>query len=156
MASQSHEAIATTAKGVLEHVQLRTQSPQVDEVLVSVEFASLVAFDTWITDSAYFISESSYPLPLGLNAAGTIIAIGPNVDSLQVGDRVSVVILLVHCWNHYTSCHRWPHLRVRMRGEAKQRNRRRCCQSIVLPRFVNLCVYVCKHIVTQNARFQIA
>jgi Zn-dependent alcohol dehydrogenase len=89
MAPRTHEAIATTAMGVLEQVRLRTHSPQDEEVLVWVNFASVVAFDTWITDSAYFVS--SYPLPLGLNAAGIVAEVGPNVDTVQVGDRVRVL-----------------------------------------------------------------
>ncbi|KIJ54027.1 hypothetical protein M422DRAFT_25016 [Sphaerobolus stellatus SS14] len=85
--STTHAAIATTSLGVVDIIQLPTPEPGNDEVLVRVEYSSVIPFDTYISDKAYYVS--SFPLTLGLNAAGTVAKVGPNVSGLKPGDRVA-------------------------------------------------------------------
>ncbi|KAJ7800559.1 chaperonin 10-like protein [Mycena olivaceomarginata] len=74
----THTAIASTAKGQFDAIQ---------RVLLKVAYASMVAFDTYITDVGLVVVE--YPVILGVNAAGTVAEIGSGVESLAVGDRVT-------------------------------------------------------------------
>lgn len=85
----SHTALATTSKGVLEVVQLPTPKPGPGEVLVKMQYAALIAFDTYQLDRGYFLSESSYPHVLGFSGAGTVEAAGDDASDLKEGDRVS-------------------------------------------------------------------
>ncbi|KAF9052400.1 GroES-like protein, partial [Hymenopellis radicata] len=83
----THTAIATTSLGVFEAIQVPTPKPQEGEVLLKAEYASMIAFDTYQTDLGYMIAE--YPVVLGFNAAGTVAEVGPGVDDLKVGDKVT-------------------------------------------------------------------
>lgn len=82
----THTAIATTAKGTVAAVQVLTPAPGPLEVLVKVEYASMIAFDSYTTDLAYGVQ--SYPTTLGFNASGTIVQTGESVQNLAIGDRV--------------------------------------------------------------------
>jgi NADPH:quinone reductase-like Zn-dependent oxidoreductase len=82
----THTAVATTAKGVIDSIQLSTPEPGPGQVLVKVEYASLMAFDVYVVDDGFFVP--SYPQTLGFNAAGTIAKVGPDVKDLAVGDLV--------------------------------------------------------------------
>jgi 3-methylcrotonyl-CoA carboxylase alpha subunit len=82
----THTAIASTAKGQFDAIQVVTEKPGPGEVLLKVAYASMVAFDTYITDVGLVVVE--YPVILGINAAGTVAEIGSGVESLAVGDRV--------------------------------------------------------------------
>nr|GAT56977.1 predicted protein [Mycena chlorophos] len=84
----THTAIATTAKGHFEAIQMPTQTmPPAGSVLIEVAYASMVAFDTYITDLGLGITE--YPVVLGLNVAGTVKAVGAGEKRLQVGDQIT-------------------------------------------------------------------
>ena len=87
MSSETHNAIVTTSPGVVKLVQLPTPNPTEDEVLIRVEYSSVIAFDTYTVDKGYAVP--TYPVPLGFNAAGTVAKLGSNVNGLQVGDRAS-------------------------------------------------------------------
>lgn len=82
----THTAIATTSLGVFEEIQVPTAQPDAGQILLKVEYASMIAFDTYQTDLGYMVSE--YPLILGFNGAGTVAQVGPDVLDLKVGDRV--------------------------------------------------------------------
>ncbi|KAJ7066370.1 chaperonin 10-like protein [Mycena amicta] len=82
----THTAIAATAKGTFDAIQVETPtSPGPGKVLVRVAYASMVAFDTYITDLGIGVVE--YPVVLGLNVAGTVKHVGEGVEGLQEGDR---------------------------------------------------------------------
>ena len=83
----SHKAVAATGLGRIDEVEVPTIAPGPGEVLIKVEFSSLVAFDTYETDLGLYVER--YPYILGLNASGTIAAVGEDVRGLVVGDRVS-------------------------------------------------------------------
>ena len=84
----THKAIATTSKGVLEEIKRATPAPGLDEVLIQVKYAGMIAFDTYQLDRAYHVSE--YPLVLGFSASGIVKAVGEGVDGLKAGDHVRV------------------------------------------------------------------
>ncbi|KAK0214253.1 chaperonin 10-like protein [Armillaria nabsnona] len=81
----THVAIAAVAKGHFDEIRVPTEKPQHGEVLLKVEYASMVAFDTYITDLGY--ATDTFPMVLGSNAAGTVVELGPCVDDLKIGDR---------------------------------------------------------------------
>ncbi|KAJ7763558.1 chaperonin 10-like protein [Mycena maculata] len=83
----THTAIASTAKGQFDAIQAETETPGAGQVLVKVAYASMIAFDTYITDAAYMVEE--HPVVLGFNAAGTVMEVGAGVTSLAVGDRIT-------------------------------------------------------------------
>ena len=85
----THTAIATTAKGEFDAVQLPTEAPGEGEILLKVEYSSLIAFDTYVADLGYGVE--SYPTVLGFNASGTVAKLGSGVEDLSVGDRVSAL-----------------------------------------------------------------
>lgn len=82
----SHTAIATVSKGQIDAIKVPTEAPSDGEVLLKVEYSSLIAFDTYMSDLGYAVAE--YPVILGFNASGVIAEVGPGVDDLAMGDRV--------------------------------------------------------------------
>lgn len=87
----THTAVATTAKGVLEEIQVPTAAPGPTKILVKIEYASVAPFDVSMIDLGRFIQ--SYPERLGFDAAGTVIKVGSEVKNLVVGDRVRTGVL---------------------------------------------------------------
>lgn len=85
--SKTHTAIAAIALGQIDAIQVPTEKPLAGEVLIKVEYASMVAFDTYITDLGFYVEK--HPALLGANAAGVVAELGEGVDDLKVGDRVS-------------------------------------------------------------------
>ena len=61
-------------------------SPGPGEVLVRVEAAGLNYIDVYFRTGLY---KAPLPLTLGLEAAGTVVALGPETGGLAVGDRVA-------------------------------------------------------------------
>ncbi|KAF9011138.1 chaperonin 10-like protein [Cyathus striatus] len=83
----THTAIATTSLGQFDFVQLPTETPGEGEVLIKVEYAAMIAFDTYQNDRGLFVEK--YPHIFGFDAAGTIAKVGSGVPDLKVGDRVT-------------------------------------------------------------------
>ncbi|KAG7452024.1 GroES-like protein [Guyanagaster necrorhizus] len=83
----SHVAIAAVAKGRFDEIHVPTEKPQQGEVLLKTEYAAMIAFDTYVTDFGY--ATDTFPMVLGFNAAGTIVEVGPGVDDLKIGDKVT-------------------------------------------------------------------
>lgn len=82
---KTHSAIASISKGHFDVIQVSTPAPGEGEVLIKVEYAAMIAFDTYINDMAY---HSTFPMIFGFNAAGTIEEVGEGVEDLKIGDRV--------------------------------------------------------------------
>ena len=57
-----HLAIATTALGVFDEIQVSTEKPGFEEVLIKNEFGAMIPFDGYQTDMGYHLSE--YPAVL--------------------------------------------------------------------------------------------
>lgn len=81
-----HTAIATTAKGEIDAIQVPTRAPGAGEVRIKIEYAGMIPFDTYVTDRGFYVQ--SYPVVLGFTSAGTVAEIGSGVEDLKVGDRV--------------------------------------------------------------------
>jgi NADPH:quinone reductase-like Zn-dependent oxidoreductase len=96
----THTAIATTKLGVIEAIQVPTPNPGDNEVLIKVEYTSMIAFDTYQTDLALVVPE--HPHILGFNASGTVAKLGKAVSDLEVGDRVRYLfgLILVQSMTH--------------------------------------------------------
>ncbi|KAF8216944.1 chaperonin 10-like protein [Mycena galopus ATCC 62051] len=82
----THTAIAALTKGQFGAIQVKTPNPGASQILLKVAYASMIAFDTYITDLGYGVA-GQYPIIFGLNAAGTVAKVGEG-SSLTVGDRV--------------------------------------------------------------------
>lgn len=82
----THTAIATTAKGAIDTIQVPTEEPGTEEILLKVEYAAMIPPDAYIADRGFLVS--SYPLTLGFTAAGTVVKVGSGVKDLKAGDRV--------------------------------------------------------------------
>jgi 3-methylcrotonyl-CoA carboxylase alpha subunit len=83
----THKAISAVAKGQFDEIQVATETPGEDEVLIKVAYATMIAFDTYVVDRGYFVD--SYPATLGFACAGTVEKLGSGAADLQIGDRVS-------------------------------------------------------------------
>ncbi|KAI0690488.1 chaperonin 10-like protein [Cytidiella melzeri] len=90
----SHRAIAATAKGVLEQINLPTPTPAREEVLIQVAYAALAPFDAYQLDRGFAVA--GYPHVLGLASAGFVKAVGEGVTDLREGDKVCAYNLHVN------------------------------------------------------------
>jgi NADPH:quinone reductase len=61
-------------------------APKAGEALVKIDAAGLNYIDVYFRSGQY---KAEYPLTLGLEAGGTVTAIGPNVSEVKVGDKVA-------------------------------------------------------------------
>ncbi|KFY77704.1 hypothetical protein V499_02986 [Pseudogymnoascus sp. VKM F-103] len=65
------------------------QITQPDEVLIKIHAAGVNPIDTKVAEGALKMAHKyTFPLVLGHDAAGTIVAVGSAVNSLKVGDQV--------------------------------------------------------------------
>jgi NADPH2:quinone reductase len=70
--------------------------PGVGEVLIKVEVAGLNFIDVHLRLGRYAKSDTyrnALPMTLGMEGAGTVAAVGADVDGLAVGDRVAWCIV---------------------------------------------------------------
>lgn len=82
----THTAIATTAKGVVHTLQVPTEEPQEDEVLVKVEYSAVIPPEVYMVDNGKYVEQ--YPVILGFTVSGTVIKVGSNIKDLKPTDRV--------------------------------------------------------------------
>jgi NADPH2:quinone reductase len=61
-------------------------TPKEGEALVKIEAAGLNFIDVYYRTGAY---KAPMPLTLGVEGSGTVVAVGPGVKELKVGDRVA-------------------------------------------------------------------
>ena len=85
-----HTAIASTAVNTVASVQLPTPTPGVNEVLIEMNYGTVIAFDTYQVDRGYHVQE--YPHVLGFSGSGKVKSIGEGVRDLKEGDRVSASV----------------------------------------------------------------
>jgi NADPH2:quinone reductase len=71
---------------VLRYEDVPQPSPKADEVLVKIEAAGVNYIDVYFRSGLY---KADLPATLGMEAAGTVAAVGPNVTDFKAGDRVA-------------------------------------------------------------------
>lgn len=76
----------TGGPDVLRMEQMDTPDPGPDEVIVEVVAAGVNFIDTYHRSGLYPVD---LPSGIGLEGAGTVVAVGPDVTTRQVGDRVA-------------------------------------------------------------------
>ncbi|KAI0704270.1 chaperonin 10-like protein [Cytidiella melzeri] len=82
----THRAVAATAKGVLEQVDLPTPKPAHGEVLIELAYAVLIAFDAYQLDREYNVPTYSHVLSIG--SSGYVKTVDQGVTDLKEGDKV--------------------------------------------------------------------
>ena len=84
--SQTHQAVVTVGpRKPLEILQVPTPIPKANEVLIHVEWTASTPLDLHQADGGLLVK---HPQILGDSSAGTVTAIGPEVSSFVVGDKV--------------------------------------------------------------------
>lgn len=73
--------------GVLRLEEGPEPSPQAGQVLVRIGAAGVNPVDTYIRAGTY-ARKPDLPFTPGIDGAGTVVAVGPGVTQVQVGDRV--------------------------------------------------------------------
>jgi NADPH:quinone reductase len=71
---------------VLNYADLPDPRPERGQVLVAIEFAGVNFIDVYQREGVYPIPV---PFTLGNEAAGTVVAVGADVNDLKMGDRVA-------------------------------------------------------------------
>jgi NADPH2:quinone reductase len=61
-------------------------APKAGEAVVKVDAAGLNYIDVYFRSGLY---KAEYPLTLGLEAGGTVTAVGPDVSEVKIGDKVA-------------------------------------------------------------------
>jgi NADPH:quinone reductase len=67
---------------------LPVPAPGPDEVLIQLESAGIGVWDPYVRQGELLAGEPSFPLILGNDGAGTVVACGKRVKRFQPGDRV--------------------------------------------------------------------
>lgn len=82
----THPAIQITGiKQPLKLVQVPTPEPRQNEVRVRIEWVPSAPLDVYQVDAGLMVQ---FPQGLGDSGVGTVVAIGPGVEHLRVGDQV--------------------------------------------------------------------
>ena len=66
--------------------ELPQPTPKAGEALVKIDAAGLNYIDVYFRTGQY---KAEYPLTLGLEAGGTVTAVGPGTTDVKVGDKVA-------------------------------------------------------------------
>jgi NADPH:quinone reductase len=76
----------TGAADVLAYTEVAQPVPGAGEALMAIEASGVNFIDTYFREGRY---PAKLPYILGQEAAGTVVALGPDVTSVKVGDRVA-------------------------------------------------------------------
>ena len=71
---------------VLKYEDVPEPQPKVGEAIVKIDAAGLNYVDVYYRSGLY---KAEFPMTLGLEAGGTVTAVGPNVTEVKVGDKVA-------------------------------------------------------------------
>ena len=74
------------ARDVLQYTDVPEPRPERGQVLVGIDYAGVNFFDVYQREGLYPIAM---PFTPGTEAAGTVIAVGPEVSDFRAGDRVA-------------------------------------------------------------------
>ncbi|HEX2499389.1 MAG TPA: zinc-binding dehydrogenase [Actinomycetes bacterium] len=70
---------------VLQTVQVPVPEPGFDEILIQTEASGVNFTDIWLRLGA----DGEPPLAPGVEVSGTVVAVGPSVETVRIGDRVA-------------------------------------------------------------------
>ena len=73
---------------VIRTQSLPVPSPEPDQVLIQLDVAGVGAWDPYVRTGEFQLGESQFPLVMGNDGAGTVIAVGDEVQRFRPGDRV--------------------------------------------------------------------
>jgi NADPH:quinone reductase-like Zn-dependent oxidoreductase len=73
---------------VLETKSLPVPRPGPDEVLIQLDSAGIGVWDPYVRSGEFPLGEPAFPRIIGNDGAGTVVAVGDQVDRFRVGDRV--------------------------------------------------------------------
>jgi len=96
-------AVAVTEPGKVEIVEVPDPVPGPYEALIKTEIAALCNSTDRKLIEAHFPGVEQYPLLLGHETVGTVVAVGEKARSFQVGDRVIGGLLLNSTHPDYAS-----------------------------------------------------
>jgi S-(hydroxymethyl)glutathione dehydrogenase/alcohol dehydrogenase len=85
MTIKTRAAVMVDVKNDWQVMDLELDEPKANEVLVRFEAAGMCHSDDHIRTGDYLVT---YPMVGGHEGAGVVEAIGPNVDRVEVGDRI--------------------------------------------------------------------
>ena len=71
---------------VMRYEDAPEPTPKAGEAVIKVEAAGINYIDVYFRSGQY---KGEFPLTLGMEAGGTVTAVGPNVTDVKVGDRVA-------------------------------------------------------------------
>lgn len=80
------EVRRTGGPEVLDHVEIEEPSASAGRVVVDVAAAGVNYIDTYQREGLY---PMALPFTLGMEGAGTVVSVAPDVDLVAVGDRVA-------------------------------------------------------------------
>src|SRR5271156_4946691 len=83
---QAIQILTTGSTDVLTLRDLPTPTPGPGEALIAIDASGVNFIDTYFREGRY---PAQLPFIPGQEAAGIILALGPDVSSFQVGDRVA-------------------------------------------------------------------
>ncbi len=86
MSSKTHIAVGIVSEGKLGLFDAHTRTPGPGEILIQVEYAAVSAADAHAVYQGFYVNQ--YPQIIGLGSAGAVVATGPDVEDLHVGDLV--------------------------------------------------------------------
>lgn len=96
-------AVAVTEPGKVEIVEVPEPTPGPYEALIKTEIAALCNSTDRKLIEAHFPGVDRYPLLLGHETVGIVVAVGEKVRNFHVGDRVVGGLLLNSTDPHYAS-----------------------------------------------------
>src|SRR5258708_619729 len=85
------QAAAIERAGGPEVITLQTlpvPKPEADEVLIAIDTAGVASWDVFLRKHPDAIKHNAFPLVLGTDGAGTVVAVGAKVHGFKTGDQV--------------------------------------------------------------------
>ncbi|MBS2029307.1 MAG: NADP-dependent oxidoreductase [Deltaproteobacteria bacterium] len=68
--------------------RLPVPKPKADEVLIRVDAAGIGVWDKWVRSGEFLLGEKRFPMIIGNDGAGEVVAVGDKVKRFRPGDRV--------------------------------------------------------------------
>jgi NADPH:quinone reductase-like Zn-dependent oxidoreductase len=72
---------------VLHTAKLPVPEPGEHEILLRVDTAGIGVWDPWVREGGFDEGSTEFPYVMGNDGAGVVVAVGPKVRRLHVGDR---------------------------------------------------------------------